>query len=125
MAQIFNPVTATEPDNYGILESTFSSAGLYPCRVIPWPGKDVEYEFDRDTRRSLIRMIIHESAAGVVQGTSRIQLSSQTQMGQIYGSTQIGQEFTDTMYEVQGDPQVFHRRTGISHVELVIRALEG
>jgi hypothetical protein len=93
--------------------------------VIPWPGKDVEFEFDRDTRRSLMRVIFHEKAVGVLQGTSRLQFVTQSQMGNIRNSNQIGPADPNIIYEVQGDPQIFYRRTAISHCEAVIRALEG
>jgi hypothetical protein len=124
-AEIFNYTVSTTPDEYGILETTFVSAGKFGCRVIPWPGKDTEFEFDRDTRRSIMRIILVEQAAGVLLGTSRIQLVTQSQMGNIRNSNVVGPTDPNTIYEVQGDPQIFYRRTAISHVEALLRELEG
>jgi hypothetical protein len=125
-AEIFNVTYPDpDPDNYGIVEATYVSQGLFACRVIPWPGKDVEYAFDRETRRSLIRIILEETAAPVLQGTSHIQLSTQSIHGQIADSTIVGQDSTETIYDIQGDPQVFYRRSAISHVEAIMRAIEG
>lgn len=104
---------------------TFEPVGDFACRVIPWPGKDTEFEFDQDTRKSLIRIILEEKAALVLLGTSRIQITTLSSKGTVPGSDVVGQDFSSTIYEVQGDPQVFHRRMSISHVEAIIRALEG
>lgn len=124
-ASILNATYADEPDEYGIIESTFVSAGTFPCRVVPWPGKDTEFEFDRDTRRSIMRMILSDSAATVISGTSRIQLVTKSQMGNIKNSNYVGPDDPNTIYEVQGDPQIFYRRTAISHIEILLRAIEG
>jgi hypothetical protein len=122
---VFNITYPDNPDAYGILEADYVSAGLFPCRVIPWPGKDVQFEMDRDTRRSLMRMMFSEVAAGVVLATSRIQLVTTSQMGRIKNSNDVGPIDPDTIFDIQGDPQVFYRRTAISHIEVILRALEG
>jgi hypothetical protein len=125
-AEIFN-VTYPDPDadNYGIVEAEYVSQGNFACRVIPWPGKDVEYAFDRETRRSLMRCIFEETAATVLQGTSHVMFVTQSIHGNIPNSNVIGQDDVDQIYDIQGDPQVFYRRSAISHVEAIIRAIEG
>ncbi len=121
-AVISNP-KAGSPDAYGNVSRSFTVAGTFACRLESWKG--AEFEFDRDTRRSLYKIMLEEGAAGVITGRSRISLSSKSHMGKIPSSVQGGAEDTAVIYEVLGDPKISRRRSSISHVEAILRTIEG
>ena len=122
-ATIWNPVPADE-DDYGNAQTTFVSAGNFPCRVQPWKG--VEFEFDRDTKHTLYRIMLSSDAVGIFSSNSQVTLGTNSQLGTILDSVYAGADAAAaTVYHVYGDPQMFHKRSSISHIEATLRTIEG
>lgn len=121
-ATIWN-LQVNSQDDYGNDVQTYVWAGNHPCRVQPFRG--TEFEFDRDTRHNLYRIMLDERAATVLKGTSHITLDTHSQRGDIIDSVLTGVDNPATVYELYGDPQVFHKRSAVSHVEAELRTIEG
>ena len=77
---------------------------LWKCRVDPM--KDQEYEVNRDTRRSWFHLFLTEKAYGHINALSRVVVDGVT-------------------YQVFGEPKVYRRRKNISHLEVVLRVIDG
>jgi len=104
-AVILNEVDTTE-DQYGDDVRTFTDTSgiVWDCRIEPTSSQ--EYETDRDTRKSFFRLFLTEQATGELTAKSRVVIDNIT-------------------YEVFGDPSPMRRRSRVSHIEAIVRIIEG
>ena len=106
-ATILNEVdSTTDQYNNDVRTFTDTSGKLWKCRIDP--VKSLEYEVDRDTRKSMFHFIVEENAlaGGPLNGLSRVTVDGVT-------------------YEVFGEPRPFYRRSRLNHIEATLRIITG
>lgn len=81
-----------------------TSGFTWACRIAPF--REEEIETDRDSRKSWFNMFLTEHAEGHITALSRVEVEGVT-------------------YEVFGDPKAFRHRNRTSHIECVLRTIEG
>lgn len=92
-------------DEWNDAVKTYTSVGTFMCRLDP--NVSTELELDRDTRVTFQRLFLDETAAGLIDALSRVQMTD------------------GKLYQVVGDPQTFYRRASVMHVEALVRVIEG
>jgi len=98
--------TESEDARYGDDVETYvdTTGKLYKCRLDS--TKEMEYEVNRDTRKTMFRLFLGPEAYGHIDARSRVVIDSIT-------------------YEVFGEPNSAPRRNRIDHLEVKLRILEG